>query len=202
MRQFFEPAGAPIWLGTVLRSVRNALSDIWDTPLKLKDYKTGDLPRAADWGQGLVYDSSLPTVRFSNGAQWLRLSEYDEDVAAIGDLTTTGLIARTGDGTAATRTITGPAAGITVANGDGVSGNPTLALANDLAALEGLTGTNTIPYRSAADTWAGVTIGANLTFSAGTLSASDGTGYRPLVNGDNPPVFIINSDNDLIMGEI
>src|SRR5262245_1364136 len=49
-----------------------------------------------------------------------------------------GLVARTGSLTAAARTITGPAAGISVSNGDGTGGNPTLALANDLAALEGL----------------------------------------------------------------
>lgn len=66
------------------------------------------------------------------------------DLAALEGLTTNGLIARTGDGSAATRTITGPAAGITVTNGDGVSGNPTLALANDLAALEGLATTGYI----------------------------------------------------------
>lgn len=62
----------------------------------------------------------------------------DDDLTAIAELTGTGLIAKTGAGAAQTRTITPPAAGITVTNGDGVSGNPTLALANDLAALEGL----------------------------------------------------------------
>jgi hypothetical protein len=63
---------------------------------------------------------------------------YDADLAALAGLSSTGLISRTGAGTAATRTLTAPAAGITVTNGDGVSGNPTLVLANDLAALEGL----------------------------------------------------------------
>lgn len=66
------------------------------------------------------------------------------DLAALEGLSANGLIARTGDGTAAVRTITGPSAGITVTNGDGVSGDPTLALANDLAALEGLTTTGYI----------------------------------------------------------
>jgi len=66
------------------------------------------------------------------------------DLAALEGLSSTGLIARTADGAAAVRTLTAPAAGITVSNGDGVSGNPTLALANDLAALEGLTGTGFI----------------------------------------------------------
>lgn len=96
------------------------------------------------------------------------------DLAAYEGLASNGLVARTGDGNAAARTLTAPAAGITVSNGDGVSGNPTLALANDLAALEALSGTDTIYYRSAADTWTAVTIGTNLTFSGGTLAATGG----------------------------
>ncbi len=44
----------------------------------------------------------------------------------------------------------------------------------DLTALAGLSGTNTIYYRSAAGTWSAVTIGSNLTFSGGTLTASGG----------------------------
>lgn len=46
----------------------------------------------------------------------------------------------------------------------------------DLDALAALTGTNNIYYRSAANTWSPVTIGANLTFTGGTLAASGGGG--------------------------
>lgn len=46
----------------------------------------------------------------------------------------------------------------------------------DLTAIAALTGTNTIYYRSAADTWSPVTIGTGLTFSGGTLAASGGGG--------------------------
>jgi hypothetical protein len=42
----------------------------------------------------------------------------------------------------------------------------------DLTAIAALTGTNVIYYRSAADTWAAVTIGTGLTFTSGTLAAS------------------------------
>lgn len=51
---------------------------------------------------------------------------YDADLAALAALSSTGLIARTGAGTAATRTLTA-GAGVTITNGDGVSGNPTIA---------------------------------------------------------------------------
>lgn len=44
-------------------------------------------------------------------------------------------------------------------------------LNGDLTALAALSGTNNIYYRSAANTWTGVTIGTGLSFSGGTLSS-------------------------------
>jgi hypothetical protein len=51
---------------------------------------------------------------------------------ALHNLATNGVIARTGAGTVAARTITGTANRVTVTNGDGVSGNPTLTAPQDL----------------------------------------------------------------------
>lgn len=56
------------------------------------------------------------------------LQPLDSDVTALAANSTNGLWARTGSGTGAARTITGTANQITVSNGDGVSGNPTLSL--------------------------------------------------------------------------
>jgi hypothetical protein len=104
----------------------------------------------------------------------------DSDLTAVAALATTGLISRTGTGTAATRTLTAPAAGITVTNGDGVAGNPTLVLANDLSALEGL-GSTGIAVRSASDTWVQRTI----TASAGiTVTNGDGVSGNPALTVD------------------
>jgi hypothetical protein len=50
----------------------------------------------------------------------------DADLTAIAGLSSNGIIARTGAGTAAARTVTA-GTGIAVTNGDGVSGNPTVA---------------------------------------------------------------------------
>lgn len=172
MRNFFQPAEAPYWLTAVLTSIRGALSDIWPTALKLKDHTTAALPPAADWKQGLVYDSTLPAIKFSDGTNWVRLQNQDADLDAIAALTTTGFLSRTGAGTYATRTLTAPAAGFTITNPAGIAGEPTFVLANDLAALEALSGTNTIYYRSGADTWSAVTIGSGLSFAAGTLSVT------------------------------
>lgn len=51
-------------------------------------------------------------------------------LTALAALATTGNIVRTGSATYATRTVTGTASQISVTNGDGVSGNPTIALAD------------------------------------------------------------------------
>jgi len=68
-------------------------------------------------------------------------------------LNASGLASYDGAGTFAGRTIQQPAAGITVADGDGVSGDPTLALADDLAAVEGLSGSGVVT-RTGASAWA------------------------------------------------
>lgn len=102
----------------------------------------------------------------------------DADLTAIAGLSSSGLIARTGAGTAAARTLTAPAAGITVSNGDGVSGNPTLALANDLAALEGLSSTGIVVR-----TGDGSATTRTLTAGTGcTVSNGDGVSGNPTVS--------------------
>lgn len=57
----------------------------------------------------------------------------DADLTALAGLSTTGLVARTGAGTAATRTITGTTNQVIVSNGDGVAGNPSLSLPQSIA---------------------------------------------------------------------
>lgn len=107
---------------------------------------------------------------------------HDADLDAISALSSTGILARTADATYALRTITGPAAGITVTNGDGVSGNPTLELANDLAALEGLSSTGLIA-RTATDAAAVRTI----TAPAAGITVSNGNGVA-----GNPTLALAN----------
>jgi hypothetical protein len=55
---------------------------------------------------------------------------FDRDLQGIADLTTTGIITRVSDGNIATRSVTGTSGRISVTNGSGVSGNPTLDLIN------------------------------------------------------------------------
>lgn len=83
----------------------------------------------------------------------------------------TGLVAMDGD-TVAFRTLQMPTEGLSVTNGNGVAGNPTIALANDLAAVEALSGTG-IAVRTGTDTWAQRTVVGGV---AGTIVVTDGNG--------------------------
>jgi hypothetical protein len=94
-----------------------------------------------------------------------------------------------GGGTVTSVTLTQPAAGLTLTN-SGTSQTTTVtstfALADDLANLEALTGTNTIYYRSATSTWTAVTIGTGLTFSGGSLACT----VSALADGDKGDVTV------------
>lgn len=72
----------------------------------------------------------------------------DADLTAVAGLSAAGIIARTGAGTAAARTITGTVNQVVVANGDGVSGNPTLSLPQAI-------------HSGASPAFAGLTVGAS-----------------------------------------
>lgn len=93
-----------------------------------------------------------------------------------------------GSGTVTSVGITPPAAGITVSNSPITSsGNMTLALANDLAALEGIGGTG-IAVRTAADTW------TTRTTLAGTgISISNADGVAGNITVTNTGVTSFNS---------
>lgn len=63
---------------------------------------------------------------------------FDADLSAIAALSTNGILARTGAGAAAARTITA-GTGVSVTNGDGASGNPTISVTPPRGHLSGLT---------------------------------------------------------------
>lgn len=103
-------------------------------------------------------------------------------------------------------TLTAPAAGITVTNG---SGSITFALADDLAAVEGLSGTGVVS-RSAANTWGTSTVTQYATAVGGASSAlafvGPGTAGNVLTSGGagvNPsflPIPIIEVASDSVSG--
>ena len=63
----------------------------------------------------------------------------DAGLTSLAALSATGLIVQTADNVFASRSLVAPSQGLTITDPAGLAGNPTFALANDLAALEGLT---------------------------------------------------------------
>jgi len=96
-----------------------------------------------------------------------------------------GLASYDGAGVFLGRTIAPPAAGITISNGNGVTGNPTLALADDLAAVEGLSTTG-LATRTATSTWTTRTLTAG---SGVSISNGDGVSGNPTISaGSSTPL--------------
>lgn len=96
---------------------------------------------------------------------------YDAGLAALAAFNTNGIVVQTADNTFAGRSLVQPAAGITITDGDGVAGNPTFALANDLAALEGLA-TNGYVVR----TGDGTATTRSISGTAGNIDITNGDG--------------------------
>lgn len=103
-------------------------------------------------GRLLVAPAAGLTITNPSGADGNPTFALANDLAALEALSTAGIPARTDADTWAVRSLTAPAAGLTITNPAGIAGNPTFALANDLAALEGLTAQG-IAARTGSDTW-------------------------------------------------
>lgn len=140
----------------------------WDTsgtPYVLKWYIGGQWVAVANVNAS-THITTIPGLIIGTDVQ-----AFDADLAALAANSTDGLWAHTGSGTGAARTLTPPAAGFTITNPAGVAGNPTFVLANDLAAIEGLSCTG-VAIRSATDTWLCRTIGG----TANEISVANGDG--------------------------
>lgn len=104
----------------------------------------------------------------------------DATLTALAALSGTGILVETGVDTFAHRSLSAPAAGVTISNADGVGGNPTFALANDLAAVEGLADFG-FAVRTAADTWVTRAI-ATASADRVTVTNGDGVAASPTVD--------------------
>ena len=82
--------------------------------------------------KGRIKNASNPTTladyNLNGTVEGSSAQPYDLDLVAVAGLTTTGIIARTSGGAMATRTVTGTAGRVSITNGNGVSGNPTIDL--------------------------------------------------------------------------
>lgn len=162
------------------------------TGLMASDGATGIFTRS------LTQPSAGITITNADGTAGNPTFALDDDLAALEALATTGMAARTAASTWATRTITQPAAGITVADGDGVAGNPTLALADDLAALEALATTG-IAARTGASTWSVRTLTAGS--SLVNITNGDGVAGNPTIDVTEANININNLSGTLTVAK-
>lgn len=95
------------------------------------------------------------------------------------NLTDTGIIVQATNNDFVARTMVEPAAGIEIVNPAGIGGNPTFSLADDLAAVEGLSGTG-LAARTAADTWTTRSVAG--TTNRVTVTNGDGVAGNPTVD--------------------
>jgi hypothetical protein len=105
---------------------------------------------------------------------------YSAQLASVAALGTNGIIARTASNTVTARTITGTSNRLTVTNGDGVSGAPTLDIASDYAGQNTIVTLGTVTT----GTWSASTIavdrggtGVTSPGSSGNVLTSDGTAW-------------------------
>lgn len=132
--------------------------------------------------RSLVQPAEGITITNADGQAGNPTFTLANDLLGLEGLTTAGLSARTAPNTWVTRSVVAPAAGITVTDGDGVAGNPTLVLANDLAGVEGL-GALGLATRWAPDSWTVRTI----TGPAEGITVTDGDGVA-----GNPTLSLSN----------
>jgi hypothetical protein len=123
------------------------------------------------YGRSLVDDADAATARSTLGlVLGTDVQPFDGDLSAIGALTGTGgVYVKTAANTAALRTITA-GTGITVTNGDGVAGNPTIAAA--VTSVQGNTGAVivSVPVTSVQGT-TGAVIVTNISGNSGSTSS-------------------------------
>ena len=156
---------------------------------------TGDADRTLDisaasvtvssFGATVVDDVDAATARTTLGVKiGTDVQAYDATLAALASYSTNGLITQTAADTFTGRTITGTANQITVANGDGVSGNPNLSIPYNLILGSSATGPSSITFNEDTDNGSNtVTIQAPSSLAANytlTLPVNDGDANQVL----------------------
>lgn len=136
--QLADVAGLAVTDGNfIVGNGTNFVAESGDTARTSLGLGTGDSPQFTAVNIGNASDTTVTRASAGviavEGSNVLMASNigasvqaYDAELQAISGLSANGLVTRTSSSTAEARTITGTTNVITVTNGDGVSGNPTL----------------------------------------------------------------------------
>lgn len=114
--------------GTKLNNNLDAIDDLLDGTTAIKPNLSEGLWKVG----GTAITPSAAEINYLDGVtspiqtQINSKQAADADLTALAGVSTNGILTRTADGSAAARTITA-GTGVTVANGNGVDGNPTIA---------------------------------------------------------------------------
>jgi hypothetical protein len=125
-------------------------------------------------------ESTLPNSRSLQGGTGVGLT----DTGALGSISiilngasgsletsVNGMIAKTSGSTVVGRTLTGSSTGVAVTNGDGVAGNPVIALNGPVGSINGLAGSGLLTLQN------GSSVGSvQITGTAGEIAVADGNG--------------------------
>ena len=199
------------WHGTAIADTYVASAAAWNAKVSFPGFGT-TAGTAAEGNDSRLSDARTPTT---HNQAWstitstpITLSGYgitdaqplDSDLTALAGLSTTGLVARTGAGASSTRTITGTANQVTVTNGDGVAGNPTLALPQDLAT------TSTPQFArlgigQAADASMALSIAGSMYASDGVLVGTATTGRKLTVSGNGIQIIGTSGTRGALVAE-
>lgn len=117
----------------------------------------------------------------------------DSDLTALAGLSSTGLISRTGSGTAAVRTLTAGSNKLGVTDGNGVSGNPTVDVNEANLTLDNVGGTLGIAKGGSGQTTAAAAFKALAQYSA--------KGDLPGYNGSAAGILAVGADGTVLSAD-
>ena len=112
---------------------------------------------------------------------------YDAGLAALAAFNTDGIVCQTSNNTFAGRTLTGTANQITITNGDGVSGNPTVSLPFSVNLGTSSTGPSSLSFFEDTDNGS-----SKVTVAAPASLSGDVTFTLPATNGTNN--YVLKTD--------
>jgi len=162
----YVPAG---FTGTTLTGTTSFTNAIQLVANKAEATDTLEEIKAPVATGNIIYANSNTTWAVAAPGATSGVQGYDAGLAALAVKSSTGILVQTAADTYTSRSIVAPAAGITITNGSGVAGDPTLVLANDLAAVEGISGTG-YAIRTGADAWTT----RSITGTAGRILVTNG----------------------------